>query len=236
MVWGRLAVGHNQALAAATFFRTDGYIADCAGGSRAGGYSLECAFAERTGRAAAVFGTDNDVFLRGNLSERVAQQRYSADAEWNADLEICRRKRLGAAGFGRLLGRIYGTDQKYRQNFSSVTATRTTETLTKLQRVPTQQMGGAVQWAQTFFNTLTSWLVDDMVDTRATDNETADSNNVQGTTVSISARQRTGGVYGEVLWQPRNWSIAFSSRVRWLPHLRRETDDGPCGGHSSGDE
>ena len=30
--------------------------------------------------------------------------------------------------------------------------------------------------------------------------------------VSLSSRQRGGGVYGEVLWQPTTWSIAFSSR------------------------
>ena len=30
--------------------------------------------------------------------------------------------------------------------------------------------------------------------------------------MSLSARQRGEGVYGEVLWQPSTWSIAFSSR------------------------
>ncbi len=30
--------------------------------------------------------------------------------------------------------------------------------------------------------------------------------------MSLSSRQRGEGVYGEVLWQPATWSIAFSSR------------------------
>ena len=127
-----------------------------------------------------------------------------------------------------MFGRIYGTEQKYRQNFSSVNATRTSENLTKLQHVPTQQLGGAVQWAQTFFNTLTLVAGGDIVDTRATDNETPVSNNVQGTTVSTSARQRTGGVYGEALWQPKNWSIAFSSRIDGFHIFDAKQTTGPA--------
>ena len=82
-----------------------------------------------------------------------------------------------------------------------------------MQRVPTQQLGGVLQWAQTY-KTLTFVAGSDVVDTRATDNETHVVNNIDQPTVSISARQRQVGVYGEVLWQPKNWSIAFSSRGR----------------------
>ena len=115
-------------------------------------------------------------------------------------------------GAGRVLLRLYGTQQDYRQSFSSIAATRATEKLTRLQRVPTQQLGGALQWAQSY-KTLTFVAGGDLEDTRATDNETPVSNNVLQPRVSISARQRQGGVYGEVLWQPQSWSIAFSSRV-----------------------
>ncbi len=210
---GTVAVGHNQALAAATIFGTDGYtlIAPAVRGP----VDIPSNVHSQSGRVDLrhQFGSDDDVFLRGNLLNESRSNgtpltpngtriwRYAGGADW------------ALPDSGRLLGRIYGTEQKYRQNFSSVNATRTTEALTKLQKVPTQQLGGAVQWAQTFFHTLTLVAGGDIVDTRATDNETPVSNNVRGTTVSISARQRTGGVYGEALWQPRNWSIAFSSRV-----------------------
>ncbi len=56
----------------------------------------------------------------------------------------------------------------------------------------------------------------DVLDTRGTDNETGVSNGVLKPTVSTSARQRGTGIYGEALWQPSTWSIAFSSRVDWF--------------------
>jgi outer membrane receptor protein involved in Fe transport len=113
---------------------------------------------------------------------------------------------------GRLLARVYGTQQGYRQSFSSVATGRVSERLTRLQRVPTQQLGGSIQWAQSF-KTLTFVAGGDLIGTRATDNEAPVTTAGVQPNISISARQRTGGVYGEVLWQPANWSFAFSSRV-----------------------
>jgi outer membrane receptor protein involved in Fe transport len=45
----------------------------------------------------------------------------------------------------------------------------------------------------------------DVLDSRGTDLEEISQ-------VSLSSRQRGGGAYGEVIWQPATWSIAFSSR------------------------
>ena len=100
--------------------------------------------------------------------------------------------------------RFYGTDQSYRQSFSSINATRTSEKLTALHVDPSQQVGGAVQWGRSFRR----WTLvagGDVLDNRGTDLE-------QISRVSLSARQRGEGIYGEVLWQPSTWSFAFSSR------------------------
>ncbi len=143
-----------------------------------------------------------EVFLRGNLLNEARNNgtpltpngtriwRYAGGGDW-------------ALGSGRLLGRIYGTNQNYRQNFSSVVASRATETLTNVQHVPTQQLGGAIQWAQTF-KSFTYVVGGDITDTRATDSEIK---------YNVTARQRQGGAYGEMLWQPRNWSFALSTRI-----------------------
>ncbi len=61
-----------------------------------------------------------------------------------------------------------------------------------------------MQWARSYRR----WTVvagGDVLDNRGTDLEELSQ-------VSLSARQRGEGVYGEVLWQPSTWSIAFSSR------------------------
>ncbi len=204
-------MGHTQALAATTLFRTGGYIL-IAPGLR-GPVDIPSNVHSQSGRLEFrhEFGSDDDVFLRGNLLNEARSNgtpltpngtriwRYAGGGDW------------ALPDSGRLLLRLYGTNQNYRQNFSSVAANRATEKLTNMQRVPTQQLGGVLQWAQTY-KTLTFVAGSDVVDTRATDNETHVVNNIDQPTVSISARQRQVGIYGEVLWQPKNWSIAFSSR------------------------
>jgi outer membrane receptor protein involved in Fe transport len=204
-------LGHSQALAATTLFRTGGYIL-IAPGLR-GPVDIPSNVHSQSGRIEFrhQFGSDDGVFLRGNLLNEARSNgtpdtpngtriwRYVGGGDW------------ALPHSGRLLLRGYGTDQNYRQNFSSVAANRATEKLTNMQRVPTQQLGGVLQWAQTY-KTLTFVAGADVVDTRATDNETHVVNGINQPTISISARQRQVGVYGEVLWQPKNWSIAFSSR------------------------
>ncbi len=161
-------------------------------------------------------GSDGAVFLRGNLLNEARSNgtplqtnatriwRYAAGSDWPSN------------DAGRFVLRLHGMNQSYRQSFSSIAANRATETLTRLQQVPSAQLGGALQWAKTW-GALTIVAGSDVLDTRGTDNETPVSNNVLRTTQSTSARQRDTGVYSEALWQPqtrfRSWSIAFSSRV-----------------------
>jgi outer membrane receptor protein involved in Fe transport len=74
------------------------------------------------------------------------------------------------------------------------------------------QLGASGQWARSF-GEVTLVAGADVLDTRGNDAETPVVNGVLLTTVSTSARQRDTGVYGEALWQPGTWSVAFSSRV-----------------------
>ncbi|CAN5765031.1 TonB-dependent receptor [soil metagenome] len=207
-----LGAGKTQALAAVTAFRTDGYtlIAPAFRGL----VDVPSNVHSQSGRIELrhSLGTDKGLFLRGNILNEARSNgtpvttnatrlwRYVGGGDWSLP------------GSGRFLARVYGTQQGYRQSFSSVATGRASERLTRLQRVPTQQLGGSVQWAQSY-KALTFVAGGDLMDTRATDDETPVTNNVLQPKVSISARQRQGGVYGEVLWQPANWSFAFSSRV-----------------------
>jgi outer membrane receptor protein involved in Fe transport len=209
---GTTGFGQTHALAAATLFRTEGYtliapevrgIVDVPSNvhSQSGRLEVRHDFGETAG-----------VFLRGNILNEARSNGTPVTTNATRLWRYVGGGDLALPKSGRLLFRIYGTQQGYRQSFSSVAAGRVSESLTRLQRVPTQQIGGALQWAQTF-KTLTFVAGGDLVDTRATDDETPVTRGVNQTKISISARQRTGGVYGEVLWQPLNWSIAFSSRV-----------------------
>jgi len=206
IVDGLLTAGEHgwSGLAATSLFRTDGYILTAP--ALRGPVDVASNVHSQSGRLELrrVVGSDGDVFLRGNVLNEARSNgtplqtngtrlwRYAAGGDWSE----------GDAG--RFLVRAYGTDQSYRQSFSAINPTRTSEKLTSFHIDPSQEVGGAVQWAKSY----RSWTLvagGDVLDNRGTDLETLSQ-------VSLSTRQRGEGVYGEVLWQPQAWSIAFSSR------------------------
>lgn len=195
--------GRWSGLGAATLFRTDGYILTAP--EFRGPVDVASNVHSQSGRVEArrKFSNDGDVFLLGNLLNEARSNgtplqtngariwRWAAGGDWSESA-------------GRFLARFYGTQQKYRQSFSAINAARSSEKLTGLYRYPSQVVGGAIQWARSY-RTVTLVAGGDAMDNRGTDLE-------QISRVSLSARQRGEGVYGEALWQPTGWSIAFSSR------------------------
>jgi outer membrane receptor protein involved in Fe transport len=203
---GLLTVGAQRwsGLAASSLFRTGGYILTAP--EFRGPVDIPSNVNSQSGRVELRrrFGPDGDAFVVGNVLNEARSNgtplqtnatriwRYVAGSDWSTP------------DVGRFLVRFYGTDQSFRQSFSSINSTRTSEKLTALHVDPSQQVGGAVQWARGYRN-LTVVAGGDVLDNRGTDLE-------QISEVSLSARQRGEGVYGEVLWQPTTWSIAFSAR------------------------
>ena len=202
-------------LAAASFFRTDGYVLTAP--EVRGPVDVASNVHYQSGRVEVrrSFGIGSDAFLRGNLLNEARSNGTPLQANATRIWRYVGGGDYSSGDVGRVMLRLYGTAQNYRQSFSSVAPGRATEKLTNLQRVPTQQIGGAVQWARGYRD-LTLVAGSDVLDTRGTDNETGVSNGVLKPTVSTSARQRGTGIYGEALWQPSTWSIAFSSRGDWF--------------------
>ncbi len=115
--------------------------------------------------------------------------------------------------FGSLSLRLYGSDQNYRQSFSSIAADRASEKLTRRARIPTQQLGGALHWSLNLRPTFVLLAGTDTHDVRATSRDQAYSANRPTVLTDITARQRQTGVYGEALWSPQDWTVAASARV-----------------------
>jgi outer membrane receptor protein involved in Fe transport len=148
-------------------------------------------------------------FLRGNL---LNESRANGTPDQTNGTRLWRY--IGGAdstnAFAILALRLYGSRESYRQSFSSIAANRDSETLTKLQHVPTDELGFAFQASRAFPHAVTTALGIDLRDIRATDDETATPSNV---TTSTSARQRETGGYADAIWQPTHWSFSGSIRV-----------------------
>lgn len=107
--------------------------------------------------------------------------------------------------------RLYGSNEHFRQTFSSVNAPRTSEKLTKFQFDPADELGAAARWRHPLGAHALILAGADTHDVRATDNETLLVG--AGGTTATSARQRLTGAWGEALYTPAGWTLSGSARV-----------------------
>jgi len=114
--------------------------------------------------------------------------------------------------------RAFGSDQGYRQSFSSIPTSRLTETLTRLQRVDVQEMGLSAD-AAGHFGSLALVGGADVRDLRANDVETPITAGKVTSIQDTTARQRFAGGFGELLYTHGGWSGAASVRVDHASNL-----------------
>jgi outer membrane receptor protein involved in Fe transport len=202
----------GSALAALSTFTTGGYIPTAP--ALRGTVDLP---SNVTGEAARVelhapFKTGlqtETAFLRGNLLNEARGNGTPLQTNATRFWRYQAGSDLHAARASALI-RLFGSREAYSQSFSSIAADRNSEILTKLQRVPTDELGFALQAARTMASNLSLAAGLDLRDVRATDDETASSSAV---TTSISARQREVGGFFNGLWQPGPWLVSASIRV-----------------------
>ena len=108
--------------------------------------------------------------------------------------------------------RVFGSDEGYRQSFSSIAANRNTESLTRLQRVHTEELG-ATGDATLQLGPFALVSGADLRDLRASDNETPIAGGRPNGLQDVSARQRFFGGFGELLGSRGGWSGAASLRA-----------------------
>jgi outer membrane receptor protein involved in Fe transport len=120
--------------------------------------------------------------------------RYAAGADWS-----------------NLVLRLFGDTEHYSQTFSSIAASRLSETLTRLGKNPAGELGAAGHWHQPIGTHLLLLAGADIHDVRAADYETMFP--AAKGYLNTTARQRQSGVYGEALFTPPAWTISLSGRV-----------------------
>lgn len=192
---------------------TGGYIP--AAPSARGRVDIPANVAEESGRLELRTPSPSDgrtAFLRGNV---LNEERGNGTPVQTNGTRLWRYVGGADAKFGanRAAARVFGTRESYRQSFSSIGAGRNTETLTRLQKVPTDEFGFAVNASRALPHRLVAAVGLDLRDIRATDAESPVSAGRVTSTVDISAHQRELGGYAEAIWQPRQWSVAGSVRV-----------------------
>lgn len=213
-----LARARWRQLLAADSYRTAGYIPTAP--SVAGPVDVPANVHYQAGRSETDYAATNTnrAFLLGNLlneahgngtplqTNATRLWRYIAGDDWSA----------GPSTTGRV--RLFGSQEAYRQSFSSINAVRSSETLTRLQRVRTQELGASTD-ASFALSPVAFVLGIDARDIRATDNEVPITSGVPSGIANTSARQRFIGGFGEALATHHAWSAALSLRLDSVSNL-----------------
>ena len=220
---GDIGTARWRQLLAADAFRTAGYIPTTA--HLAGPVDAPANVHYQSVRSETdyIFTNSNRTFLIGNMlneahgngtpiqTNATRLWRYIAGDDWSA----------ASHAAGRI--RLFGSDEGYRQSFSSINSARNSETLTRLQRVRTQELGAS---SDAFISLSPIAIVfgADVRDIRGTDNETPILSGAPSGFADISARQRFLGGFGEALASPhgglfRNSSAALSLRLDTVSDL-----------------
>jgi outer membrane receptor protein involved in Fe transport len=156
---------------------------------------------------AARGGADTDrIFLRGSM---LNESRHNGTPLTTNGTRLWRY--VAGADLDNFVLRLYGDNEHYRQNFSSIATGRASETLTRYAEDPATELGAVIHWHQPIGTHLVVLAGADTHDVRAADYETLFAG--AGGILDTTARQRQTGVYGEALYTPAQWTISASGRV-----------------------
>ena len=141
--------------------------------------------------------------------------RYATGADWQN------------AQNGALALRLYGSDERYRQTFSSISnlataadpacAYRCGEVPTKFSFVPDNELGAAVHWSQPLGPGLLLVAGSDVHDARVWDLEQSFLGN--GSLTNLDDHQRDSGLYAQAMWTRDAWTLTASGRMDWFQNF-----------------
>ncbi|MGB8031201.1 MAG: TonB-dependent receptor [Terracidiphilus sp.] len=138
--------------------------------------------------------------------------RYSTGADWQN------------ARSAALVFRLYGSSERYRQTFSSISnlpdfgdaacTYRCGETPSKFSYVPDNELGAAAHWSRPFGAGLLLIVGADAHDVRVWDRE--QSYTGAAALTNLADHQRDSAAYPEAMWEHKAWTIVASSRMDWF--------------------
>jgi outer membrane receptor protein involved in Fe transport len=201
---------------AAEAFDTDGYVlvdedergpVDTPAGAQHG--TLAASLERRLSAAARAF-VRGSVFREDRANgtplqtNRTHVRELVAGIDWTSAL-------LGAFAL-----RAYGGAQVYDQTFSAVAADRASEALTRLQRVPAQQLGASIGWQRPLAERHTLLAGLETREVRGASDELGYFGGAATSASGSGGRQRTVGVYGQGIFHVTEaLVVAGGVRVDW---------------------
>lgn len=156
----------------------------------------------------------NELRHNGTPYQRNATRliRYSTGADWQN------------AHNTALALRFYGSDERYRQTFSSISnlpnfgnascTYRCGETPSKFSYVPDNELGASMHWSQPFGAALLLLAGADAHDVRVWDRE--QSYTGTDALTNLADHQRDSAAYIEAMWVHNAWTFVASSRMDWF--------------------
>jgi outer membrane cobalamin receptor len=209
--WTGSRAGRWDYSLATEMFRTDGFILvpDSVRGSVDTPANSENATVyARIGHG---LGANGKIFGRGN---------YYTDSRNNGTRIQANDTQLGegAGGLDKQFGandslsvRIYGQVESYHQKYSAVASDRNSETLTDIQHVPEQAVGGGAQWTHLLGKSQTLIGGMDLSEVMGASEDlllTGPNQSQMG-----AGRQRTLGWFGEDIFHRPKWTVILGARV-----------------------
>ena len=194
-------------------FRTDGYfiiapeqrgLADEEAASKHRVLSL---------RLDHTWNAENAIFARGTLfdEDRENGTKLQRNDTTTESAAIGGRARTSEGSNWNLV--LFGNQQRFHQSFTAVAATRNTETLARLQFVPSRDAGLSFNWSRPSFEKHLLVAGIDLRGVRGTSDETIYIAGRPTTLVSAGGRQRRIGFFAQDLFSiSARWQLAASAR------------------------
>jgi outer membrane receptor protein involved in Fe transport len=138
--------------------------------------------------------------------------RYATGADWQAPHD------------GSLAARFYGSSERFRQTFSSISnlpnfgiptcSYRCGEVPSKFSFTPDNELGAAAHWSQPLGAGLLLMVGADVHDVRIWDREQSFSGS--GSLTNLHDHQRDSAAYAEAMWVHKAWTLTASGRMDWF--------------------
>lgn len=204
--------GPWSGMAAGDFLRTDGYIevAPQVRGPIDTPANVHYENGELYGRRQ--FSNGASAYLRGNVLHEARGNGTPLQKNSTRLWRYAAGFMLPTGSTGIVSLSLFGGQEHYFQSFSAVPGNQSSETLTRLQHVSTQQAGASARWSKQLPWNVILLTGADVNDIRGTDNEAPILQNRPNGLAETSARQRDVGEYGELLFQKNAWIVTGSLR------------------------